>query len=959
MRMYINTSNYIDSYYFLWGINEENIPVYICVYHHETYFFVRTRNTEENLEKNQKLATQEKKNILCILGDGGVKLSKTKEAEIVKLYESQCYSKEQSTHYKIYLENFKELDTAKKTLKENNYFTPIMVSKDIKLFCDLGLKMCQWINIDEQKAYKLDFINSKSKRKPIQFITKSKYISACDENKLPPPIKVLNIDAETYSSRYGTLIKETGKISKAHPNYLISKDILYSMSMVFADSGTKQVEKSQILFVVDEDCPMKIENGEIIKVKTEKKLFEKFSQIIREEDPDMITGYNIQGFDFEYMKSRTESMGIESFGRLTSFEVKIPDPDYPIIKLNIMDEQSYNSKSWEGAGKIFHSYVTPEAYGRIVVDTFNLVKPIKVSKGAPGALQSHKLNDVGTFLVGETKEDITYAETYLGYRSKDPSELSRIASYCIQDSILNWKIFVKMNGVVFLREAANMYLQDMEKVLISGLNAKLFDNFLYRGENEGKCFYDYGNRKIFKIKGGFIQDPLIGKKTNVACIDFSSMYPSAQMARNFCISTYSPLKPKHLDPNDYYEFDIDIELDELEIPAYYQDYIHLFDIKKIDDGEYVYDFFSENILDLKYMKSFLNIVREENNMKAIKNYDHLKVFFVKEKICEGVFPKFVKELKEKRSEYKILMKQALKTNDMASYEIYDQRQKLVKIVMNSVYGVLGSPKGNLSCMPASASVSFFGRECIKQVDKFVKEKGCTVIYGDTDSIMFQIPGYVEQPFDCKADPKVIEYVKNLVEEINNFLPSPMKVEFEKLMNMVCVKKKQYFGIKTWEDEKYIDEAFMKGLAGIRGDSTPFAQEIFRTVIDMIKKNINNEEIINYIKDRFKLLKAGKIDKDMLIVFTLLSHSYKSETAAMNVYAKYLKSIGEMAEAGTKIGYYVAIGEGNTKSYNYRPPNAEDPIDYFHYFTRAIDPLKDFLSAALNVDIEKEINWENL
>ncbi|CAF4415977.1 unnamed protein product, partial [Rotaria magnacalcarata] len=58
---------------------------------------------------------------------------------------------------------------------------------------------------------------------------------------------------------------------------------------------------------------------EVIECKTEYALLEKWSDFVREVDPDIITGYNIQNFDFSYLLARAKTLNIPTFpylGRL-------------------------------------------------------------------------------------------------------------------------------------------------------------------------------------------------------------------------------------------------------------------------------------------------------------------------------------------------------------------------------------------------------------------------------------------------------------------------------------------------------------------------------------------------------------------------------------------------------------------------------------------------------------------
>lgn len=926
MKVYITTTNYINNMIFIFGLDENSTPVYICVNDHKSYIHVKSRyNT-----KDKDVISGEKTEIANLLMGVGITMSE-REKEKIKLFEKRIteieghesaeFRPESLIFYKISVLDHKELSLVKSTLAKNSFQIPDMCEMPIKFFNDLQIKMCQWIEIDMSIAKLQKFTDTLSKRKPIQIVTSSDAITGLNEEKIPPPMKFATIDGEMYSSRYDI------NGSKAHPSSLIDDDTLYCLSIVFTNS--KEIEKSFCIFIGEDN--FKVDNGEMIFVNNESELFAKFSELINEYDPDGINGYNIQGFDFEYMKTRSSMIDLPNFGRLRS----------SMIGINVDENQNFVSKSWEGAGGTHHSFTTPDCYGRIVVDTFNLVKPIKVSKGAPGALQSLKLNDVGKFLVNETKEDISYGETYLGYRSKEPGIMSRIASYCIQDSILCWKIFSKVKGDVYLREAASMFMQDMNDVLTTGQNKKIFNNFLHAGEIRNSFFNKASIKRDFRVKGGHVEEPQRGKKTNVICVDFASMYPTTQMAMNICLSTFCTRPPTGLTPEQYDKYVIEVEIEDVELLAGLEEFKSEFEILKINDPEYVEEFFTLRKIDKRYINSFLNMIREDEGLETKKMTKNLVVYFVKESVRKGIFPTILEELRKKRTGYK---KQMKSETDPALYEILDQRQKLVKVVMNSIYGVLGSTKGPLSCIEASSTITFVGRQSIKKVRDFLVERGCNIVYGDTDSVMFQIPNYTEKPFDCEIDPDVEKFGHEISKEINAFLPKPMEVEFEKVMNMVPVKKKHYLGVKTWPDR----EVFIKGLAGIRGDSTPFAQAIFRNVVRMITENKDYMTIRTYVDDEMQKLKDNQIPRDMLVVGAMLAASYASPTAPMKVYSDYLKNNGYPAESGTKIFYLVTKQKGTkTKSETYRPENTTDDLDIDHYFQRASRSVEEIIKAAFN------------
>jgi DNA polymerase elongation subunit (family B) len=65
------------------------------------------------------------------------------------------------------------------------------------------------------------------------------------------------------------------------------------------------------------------------------------------------------------------------------------------------------------------------------------------------------------------------------------------------------------------------------------------------------------------------------------------------------------------------------------------------------------------------------------------------------------------------------------------YKLFDAQQNVVKVIMNSYYGVSGYPKFRLYDRDFGAAVTSTGREIIQYVKKVIESMGYEVIYGDS------------------------------------------------------------------------------------------------------------------------------------------------------------------------------------------------------------------------------------
>lgn len=88
---------------------------------------------------------------------------------------------------------------------------------------------------------------------------------------------------------------------------------------------------------------------------------------------------------------------------------------------------------------------------------------------------------------------------------------------------------------------------------------------------------------------------------------------------------------------------------------------------------------------------------------------------------------------------KSVKKQMEAESDPFLRDVYNKRQLALKVVCNSVYGFTGvnPDKGILSCKPVAAATTLIGRRLIGLTKSFVEREfaPARVVYGDTDSVM--------------------------------------------------------------------------------------------------------------------------------------------------------------------------------------------------------------------------------
>ena len=137
-------------------------------------------------------------------------------------------------------------------------------------------------------------------------------------------------------------------------------------------------------------------------------------------------------------------------------------------------------------------------------------------------------------------------------------------------------------------------------------------------------------------------------------------------------------------------------------------------------------------------EKFLKFI-EKNKYSVAKN----GVLYRTDKV--GVIPEILSVWFDKRVEYKNLMKKYGKEGNDEQYKFYGKRQLVQKIMLNSLYGVLGLPSFRFYDVDNAEATTITGQTVIKTTELIANQYYSKVIgkeddynvYTDTDSVFYQ------------------------------------------------------------------------------------------------------------------------------------------------------------------------------------------------------------------------------
>ena len=261
-------------------------------------------------------------------------------------------------------------------------------------------------------------------------------------------------------------------------------------------------------------------DGCIIKsYDTEREMLMAFKEYLMEKDIDIITGWNIFGFDLEYIMKRAVMTGCDQ----TFYEMsKMKNHSCELVYKKLS-----SSALGDNALKIL------PMPGRFIFDLFHEVK-----KGYK--LDSYKLDNVSKLYLGDNKIDMPPKEMFARFVEEDPVKLREVAEYCIKDTLLPHRLLSKLSILVNLLEMAKATWVPLCYLVERGQQIKVFSLLTKKAREMGFMVptISWGQYSAEGYEGATVLDAQKGAYyTPITALDFEGLYPSIMMAHNLCYSS--------------------------------------------------------------------------------------------------------------------------------------------------------------------------------------------------------------------------------------------------------------------------------------------------------------------------------------------------------------------------------------------------------------------------------------
>jgi len=263
----------------------------------------------------------------------------------------------------------------------------------------------------------------------------------------------------------------------------------------------------------------------------------------------------------------------------------------------------------------------------------------------------------------------------------------------------------------------------------------------------------------------------------------------------------------------------------------------------------------------------------------------------------GVFGDMLARLRKFRLETKAAMRSA-KGKEKAHL---DALQGTFKILINSFYGYLGFAQGNFADFEAAAAVTAKGRELLRGMVDWLRQRGAEVIEIDTDGI------YFTPPKDATWD--------GLYRELAATLPEGIEVEFDARYAAMFSYKAKNYALLSEDGKLSIKGAALKS-RGLEKFQRIFIERAVRALCE------GQPEVIPAMHAEFgKALRERTWEPEMFVKTEALQDSleaYQKKIAASSrnrsaAFELALQS-GRKMQAGDRVTYYITGTKKNVTAY---------------------------------------------
>jgi len=747
---------------------------------------------------------------------------------------------------------------------------------------------------------------------------------------------IIDILCDSKFEREGKLKELNDTLCKIFPS--LEGDKVTFIGSTFMNYGEKEPCMNHCI-VLNSCSKLPLENSIVETYSSEKAVLLAWQKLIQRENPDIIIGYNIFGFDYEFMFRRAEENNcIEEFMKLSrnideicatkdkdtgrykieesSIQIASGQHDLRFIKMNgRLQVDLYNFYRRESN---LTSYKLDYVVGHFIGD---FVKKIEydTSKGETEIITSNMTGLlVGSFIhIEEISHSVDYyadgSKYLVTYVNKSENkfkiseiiypDLNKKVRWCLaKDDVTPKDIFRMTNGTADDRSVIAKYcIQDCNLVHYLFNKSDILTGYI---EMAKICSVPI-NFLVMRGQGikltSYIAKKCREKRTLMPVIEKGELdegYEGAIVLEPKCnlyldnpvaCVDYASLYPSSM-ISENLSHDSKVWTREYNLDG---NLIEEFGEKDIN-GNFIYD----NLVNHEYVNvtyDTYKYVRKTPSSAAEKVKSGYKICrFVQPSdngASKAIMPSILEELLIARKTTRKLIPEQ---KDEFMKQVLEQRQLGYKLTANSLYGQCGAKTSTFYEKDIAACTTATGRMLLTYAKQIIEtcygNKLCQTkkygpvltkaeyIYGDTDSVFFTFN--LQRPDGTPIRGKealdiTIEIAQEAGHLASSFLKKPHDLEYEKTFMPFCLLSKKRYVGMLYETDPNKCKRKEMGIVLKRRDNAPIVKDIYGGIIDILMKEQNIQKAIDFLKSCLQNIVDEKYPMEKLIITKSLRSGYKN------------------------------------------------------------------------------------
>jgi len=622
----------------------------------------------------------------------------------------------------------------------------------------------------------------------------------------------------------------------------------------------------------------------IRKVDSELDLVKTVVRLVRDADPDILGGWEVQMSSWGFLMARAATLGINLCPLLSRVPGSVKESKVGGVE--------------DGPGMEYNASHTSEInlVGRTI---FNLWRMMR----AELTLNSYTLENVAKAALGERRPNFS-SKSLTQWWSSWKTRV-RVVEHWVGRIQTMAAILFRLDLLSRSAELARLFGIQLSEVFSRGSQFRVESSMLRlakpanfvpvsptRQQLAGQSAPEY-LALLLEPESKMYTDPVV-------VLDFQSLYPSIMIAYNYCFTTC------------------------------------IGRVQRLANGPGAHEFGCTELL-----------ISSERLSKLLQK-DRVSispggVVFLRREERRGVLPQMLEDILNTR----IMVKQSMKRHKMDQniQKLLHSRQLGLKLIANVTYGYTSANfSGRMPCIEVGDSVVAKGREALEEAIKTIEghpKWNARVVYGDTDSVFVLLEGRSKtEAFD------IGEEMARVV-TMQNPKPMKLKFE-KVYLPCLLQTKKRYVGYmwESRDQKKPVYDA--KGIETVRRDGIPATVKILEKTLRILFNTADVSLVKRYVQQQFRKILAATVSIQELTFAKefrgLGGYRPGACVPALELTRQAMKvDRRAVPRSGERVPYVVVYGEpGLPLIQLVRPPVAllDQPhlrINGLYYITKVIGP----------------------